>query len=107
VDNVYFDLDDSASEDNSSDKSNTTTPTTPKCHPHLVACLLPSASTTPQIQCTAQELFPSLPLFAHVLLDPTNMLTVSTVAPMGNSIELLASLQQLFHTVEQALYMRL
>jgi hypothetical protein len=47
VDDAYFDLDDLASEDDSGDESDMTTPTTPKHHPHLVAGLLPSASMTP------------------------------------------------------------
>ncbi|KAJ7889523.1 hypothetical protein B0H14DRAFT_3429532 [Mycena olivaceomarginata] len=58
--------------DDGGDESDVTTPTTPQCHPHLVAGLLPSAPTTPQIQRTAQELFPSPlpgspPLFARLV----------------------------------------
>ncbi|KAJ7802515.1 hypothetical protein B0H14DRAFT_3488385 [Mycena olivaceomarginata] len=101
MDDAYFDLDDSASEDDCGDKSDATTPMTPKRH--LVAGLPPSAPTMPQIRCTVQELFPSPLPFARALSDPTNTPTVSTVALTGDSIELLASLQQHFHTAEQAL----
>ncbi|KAJ7340783.1 hypothetical protein DFH08DRAFT_963637 [Mycena albidolilacea] len=70
-------------------RSPPTTPTTPK-RPHLIAALPPSAPTTPQIQRTAQEFFLSPPLFVRALSDPTNTPTVTTVAPTGDSIELLA-----------------
>ncbi|KAJ7825986.1 hypothetical protein B0H14DRAFT_3468071 [Mycena olivaceomarginata] len=111
VDDAYFDLDDSASEDDGGDESDATTPTTPKRHPHLVAVLPPSAPTTPQIQRTAQELFPSPPPaspppFARASSDPTNTPTASTVAPTGDSLELLTSLRH-FHGAEQALYAQL
>ncbi|KAJ7351397.1 hypothetical protein DFH08DRAFT_957711 [Mycena albidolilacea] len=66
-----------------------------------VTGLPPSTSTTPQIQRTGQELF-SPPLPASPPLP-----TVSTVVPTGDSIELLASLRQHSHTVEQALYPQL
>jgi hypothetical protein len=39
--------------------------------------------------------------------DPTNTPTLSTVAPTGSSIELLASLRQHSHAAEQALYAQL
>ncbi|KAJ7330381.1 hypothetical protein DFH08DRAFT_786154 [Mycena albidolilacea] len=112
VDDAYFDLDDSASEDDGGDESDATTPTTPRRHPHLVAGLPPSAPTTPQIQRTAQELFPSPPPaspppFARASSDPTNTPTAATVAPTGDSLELLTSLRQHFHAAEQALYAQL
>ncbi|KAJ7694462.1 hypothetical protein B0H14DRAFT_3530696 [Mycena olivaceomarginata] len=74
--------------------------------PHLVAALPPSAPTTPQIQCTAQELFLSPPLFARASSDPTNTPTVTRVALTGDSIELLGVWQH-FHAAEQALYAQL
>ncbi|KAJ7826606.1 hypothetical protein B0H14DRAFT_3874003 [Mycena olivaceomarginata] len=68
---------------------------------HLVTGLPPSAPTTPQIQHTAQELFPSPPpvpppLFARVVGSHEHA-----------DIELLASLRQHSHTAEQALYAQL
>ncbi|KAJ7831043.1 hypothetical protein B0H14DRAFT_3143295 [Mycena olivaceomarginata] len=53
--------------DDGGDESDAKTPTMPKCHPHLVAGLPPSAPTTPQIQSTAQELFLSPPPFVCVV----------------------------------------
>ncbi|KAJ7846336.1 hypothetical protein B0H14DRAFT_3454423 [Mycena olivaceomarginata] len=79
VDDVYFDLDDSVSEDGGGNESDTTTPTMPKHHPHLIAGLPPSVPTTLQIQ-------------------------LSTVVPTGDSLKLLASLRQHFQAAKQALY---
>ncbi|KAJ7890105.1 hypothetical protein B0H14DRAFT_3855510 [Mycena olivaceomarginata] len=89
--------------DDGGDESDATTPTTPQRHPHLVVGLPPSAPTTPQIQCMAQELFLSPPPRVPAPVRAP----LSTVAPMGDSIELLASLRQHSHAAEQALYAQL
>jgi hypothetical protein len=60
---------------------------------------------TPQIQ--RRSLPVPVPVRASSESDPTNTPTLSTVAPTGGSIELLASLRQHSHAAEQALYVQL
>ncbi|KAF7358551.1 hypothetical protein MVEN_00906500 [Mycena venus] len=126
VDDAYFD--DSASEggDDDDDDDAENDSTTPKTFRppnssanHLVTGLPPSAPTTPQIQRTAQELFPSPsspPPLARASTDPTSApptpsVSASASAPTlpqtGDSLELLTSLRQTFHGAEQALYAQL
>ncbi|KAF8213990.1 hypothetical protein K438DRAFT_1660635 [Mycena galopus ATCC 62051] len=112
VDDAYFD--DETSEGGEDDDDDTESDsTTPRVHRpgHLIVGLPPSAPTTPQIQRTAQELFPSPPTasppFARASSDPTTPTSPPVLPPTGDSLELLASLRLYFQGAEQALYAQL
>ncbi|KAJ6515534.1 hypothetical protein C8R45DRAFT_1067124 [Mycena sanguinolenta] len=115
VDDAYFDDESSEGgeeEDDDDIESNATTPRTHKPAHHLITGLPPSAPTTPQIQRTAQELFPSPPTATPPLVrassDPPATSTPATfLGPPVDSLELLASMRQHFHGAEQALYAQL
>ncbi|KAF7355623.1 hypothetical protein MSAN_01479600 [Mycena sanguinolenta] len=120
VDDAYFDLDDESSEggeeeDDGDHESNSTTPRTLKPAHNFMTGLPPSAPTTPQIQHTAQELFPSPPTATPPLVrassdppaTPSTSKPSAVLAPPVDSLELLANMRQHFHGVEQALYAQL